>query len=123
MFTQHLEEQTNPDTIAGTINQPDLTHLIRQFIHDQTRCRLNSEASSSTTSKSDLLEFNLKITIYTSTVSTFYAPSDVSGTGGMCCEQIHATNAWQNGPGRYDCVFINTDASAEGMLGLDIDRV
>jgi hypothetical protein len=38
-------------------------------------------------------------------------------------ERIHAINSWRNGPGRYDCVFINADASAEGMLGLDIARV
>jgi hypothetical protein len=41
----------------------------------------------------------------------------------MRSERIHAISAWRNGPGRYDCVFINTDASAAGMLGLDIARV
>ena len=41
----------------------------------------------------------------------------------MRCERIHAINVWRNGPGRYDCVFVNTDPSADGMLGLDIARV
>jgi hypothetical protein len=41
----------------------------------------------------------------------------------MRCERIHATNAWWNGPARYDCVFVNTDPSENGMLGLDIARV
>ena len=43
----------------------------------------------------------------------------------MRCERIHAINAWRNGPGRYDCIFVNTDPSASvgGMLGLDIARV
>jgi hypothetical protein len=41
----------------------------------------------------------------------------------MRCERIHAIHAWRNGPGRYDCVFVNTDPSVDGMLGLDIARV
>ena len=43
----------------------------------------------------------------------------------MRCERIHAINAWRNGPGRYDCIFVNTDSSAsvDGMLGVDVARV
>ena len=41
----------------------------------------------------------------------------------MRCERIHAINAWRNGPGRYDCVFVNTDPSVDEMLDLDIARV
>jgi hypothetical protein len=65
----------------------------------------------------------VKISIYSSAVATFYAPSDISGIGGMRCERIHAIKSWRNGPGRYDCVFVNTDPSVDGMLGLDIARV
>lgn len=103
------------------IKQPDFTHLIQKFIHDQNQPDSDSEVSSSTSS--DLPEFHGKIKIYTSAVATFYAPSDISGIGGMRCERIHAVDAWRNGPGRYDCVFVNTDSSADGMLGLDIARV
>jgi hypothetical protein len=79
------------------------------------------EASSSTSS--DHPEFCTKISVYSSAVATFYAPSDVSGIGGMRCERIHAIDSWRNGPGRYDCIFVNTDPSMDGMLGLDIARV
>ena len=41
----------------------------------------------------------------------------------MRCERIHATDTWRNGPGRYDCIFVNTDPSVDGMLGFDIARV
>jgi hypothetical protein len=41
----------------------------------------------------------------------------------MRSERIHATDTWRNGPGRYDCIFVNTDPSVDGMLGLDIARV
>jgi hypothetical protein len=63
------------------------------------------------------------IRVYTSAVATFYAPSDISGVGGMRYERIHAVDTWRNGPGRYDCVFVSTDSAAEGMRGFDIARV
>ena len=63
------------------------------------------------------------IRMYTSAVVTFYAPSDISGVGGMCYERIHAVDTWRNGPGRYDYVFVSTDSAAEGMHGFDIARV
>jgi hypothetical protein len=38
-------------------------------------------------------------------------------------EWIRASPSWRNGPPRYDCVFLNTDPTAEGMRGLDVARV
>jgi hypothetical protein len=64
-----------------------------------------------------------KITIYSSAVATFHAPSDISGIGGMRRERIRAVKSWRNGPGRYDTIFVNTDPSADGMRGLDVARV
>jgi hypothetical protein len=37
-------------------------------------------------------------------------------------ERIRAVSRWRKGPGRYDCMFVNTDSSGEGMRGLDIAR-
>ena len=90
-----LEERTYPDTIAGVIDQPDLTHLIRRFIHHQNQ----PDSDSSTSSGSDLPEFHAKTSVYKSAVATFYAPSDILGIGGMRCEWIHAINSWRKGPG------------------------
>jgi hypothetical protein len=69
------------------------------------------------------LSDNLNISIFPSAVSTFYAPSDIYGIGGMCCECIRAVPSWQRGLSRYDCVFINTDPSSEGMCSLSVARV
>ncbi|KAG2337300.1 hypothetical protein BDR05DRAFT_952748 [Suillus weaverae] len=55
-------------------------------------------------------------------VATFFAPSDLSGIGSIHYERICAVDMWRNGPGRYDCVFVSTDSSANGMRGLDIAR-
>jgi hypothetical protein len=63
------------------------------------------------------------ISVYPSAVATFYAPSDISGIGGMRRERIRAVPSWRRGSGRYDCVFVNTDSAAEGMCGLDVARI
>ena len=41
----------------------------------------------------------------------------------MRYERIRAVKSWRKGPKRFDTIFINTDASAEGMRGLDVARV
>lgn len=64
-----------------------------------------------------------KISVFSSASATFYAPSDPSGITGMRREHIRAVPSWRRGPGRYDCVFINTHPELEGMRGLDVARV
>jgi hypothetical protein len=109
----------DPDIVADQIDQPDLINLIRKFLHDQCRSDSDSEAMSSNI----LPEFHKTIRVSTSAVTTFNAPSNISGIGGMHYEHIHAIDTWRNGPGRYDCIFVNTDSFAEGMRGFDIARV
>jgi len=112
-----LWKQTYPDDITDAINQPNFTWLIQQFIHDEGGSGSDSETSSI---PSDLPIFYKKITVFTSAVATFYAPSDISGIGGMHCERIRAVDTWRNGPGCYDCIFVCMDPSVESMRGLDI---
>jgi hypothetical protein len=64
-----------------------------------------------------------KIFVFKSAVATFYAPSDVSGITGMRREYIRATSSWRNGAARYDCVFVNTKADADGARRFEIARV
>ncbi|KAG2107467.1 uncharacterized protein F5147DRAFT_745971 [Suillus discolor] len=110
-----------PELIADQIGQPNFTTLIQHFLHDQ--CCADSDSSSSDSSRSALPEIYEKITLYTSAVATFFAPSDLSGIGGMRYERIRTVDTWRNGPGHYDCVFVSTDSSADGMRGLNIARV
>ncbi|KAI6100048.1 hypothetical protein EDD16DRAFT_1497207, partial [Pisolithus croceorrhizus] len=59
-----------------------------------------------------------RISIHNSASLTFYAPSDLSGIGGMHQEYICTTPAWrQEGPW-YDCVFVMTGLELEGMHGM-----
>lgn len=106
-----------PDELAVAINQPQLIPLLQEFVYEQENPEYIGQIP-------DILPlFDEKLTVYSSAVATFYSPSDVSGAGGMRSERIRAIDAWRRGPGRYDTVFVETDADALGMRGLDIARV
>lgn len=107
--------------LADQIKQPNLVPLIREFLRDQLRDPA-SESDSSTSTPPPLPFFNERISSYPSAVATFHAPSDLCGTGGMRRERIRAVPSWRRGPGRYDCMFINTDSEEPGMLGLEVAR-
>ena len=87
------------------VDELGLTQLIQEFINEQ------HHPNSSASNILNLPPFYEKITIHMSTVTTFHAPSDLSGVGSMKCECIHAVNCWRNSPGHYDTMFINTTHS------------
>ncbi|KIJ09968.1 hypothetical protein PAXINDRAFT_47340, partial [Paxillus involutus ATCC 200175] len=60
---------------------------------------------------------------YSSAAATFFAPSELCGTGGMYHQRIHATPSWQNGPPRYDCVFAEKNPDLPGFQGLYVAQV
>ena len=62
------------------------------------------------------------IGFYHSAIATYYAPSDLCGTGGLHCERIRAAPNFR-GEKRYDTVFVELDASKEGLLGMVVARV
>ncbi|KAG1888701.1 hypothetical protein F4604DRAFT_1877237 [Suillus subluteus] len=67
--------------------------------------------------------FEGQISVFNSASSRFYAPSDISGIGGMRVEHIHACPLWRNEAPRNDCIFINIGSSTEGIQGLEVARV
>lgn len=107
-----------PEDIAAEIGQPDLLNLIEKFIYKQQH---SNDVSDSRVSA--FPTFYGKITVYPSAISTFHAPSDISGVGGMHRERIRAVKSWRRGPGRYDTVLVSTDPTLEGMQGLEVARV
>lgn len=112
----------NVSEVAAAASQPDLILLIRHFLCGQLYPVSDSSATSSPLPRLGPF-FDEPISVYTSTVATFYSPSDLCGTQGMRRERIRAVSSWRSGPGRYDCVFVNTDPGAEGMRGLDVARI
>ena len=65
----------------------------------------------------------ITIKVYHSALSTYHAPSDLSGTGGMLRERIRAVPSWKEGPGRFDCAFVGKDSNVPGFRGLHVTRV
>ncbi|KAG2127158.1 uncharacterized protein EDB93DRAFT_1096754 [Suillus bovinus] len=83
----NVAKQIYPDLPTDQIGEPELITHIQQILHDQLHhSDSSSEASKSTGSFSALPELYENITLYTSAIATFFAPSDVSGIGGMCYE-------------------------------------
>jgi hypothetical protein len=123
--------------LAANLEQDNFMDLIRKFLYKQLYPGSHGPDSESTTLSPGIiphhaaatywqlpdLSDNLNISIFPSAVSTFYAPSNICGIGGMRCECIHVVPSWRRGPSRYDCVFINTDPSSEGIRSLSVARV
>lgn len=66
---------------------------------------------------------SLEVKVFNSASATYFAPSDLSGIGGMHREWIRAIPSWQNGASRHDCVFIDHDPELDGFSGLYVARV
>lgn len=90
--------------------------LIRRFLFSQLH-------PGSDVVEDDLPVFRGEVSIYSSAIAVYHAPSDLCGVNGMHREWIRAVSSWRRGPARYDCVFVNADETAEGMRGLSIARV
>src|SRR5258707_7794315 len=107
-----LAGKQTAESVQQTLKQPDFVDLICRFLYAQR----HPESNIKHISLDNLPAFHEKVTLYPSAVATFYAPSDISGTGGMHCEYICTTLDWgKKHECRYDCIFVNSDPSASGM--------
>ncbi|KAI9430281.1 hypothetical protein H4582DRAFT_2113894 [Lactarius indigo] len=84
--------------LAEFIQQPDLPLAVQKFI------------------------FSTDNPIHHSALATFFAPSDLCGTGGMCQERIRSMTSWYGHP-RHDTVFVVLDEDLPGMEGMVIAQV
>ena len=114
--------------VGVKLGRPHFVTLIRKFLYEQLRTDSDSMSSASVPSEvsvANLPPFHKKIHVYASAVSTFHAPSDISGVGGMRRERIRAVASWYNRTARHDCAFVqtNSDPALRGMRGLDIARI
>jgi len=118
-----LVRRDTADNLAASLDEPDLVRLIQSFLRDQLHGTSSLSNIDDSDSDDDLPEFDEVISVYTSAVAMFYAPSDLSGIGGMHRERIRALSSWRGEGPRYDCIFINTDPTRNGMRGLEVARV
>lgn len=108
------------DALVDHIQQPQLPDLIRRFLYDQLYP--NSPISGTDMPIDECPMFQERVSVFTSAVATFFAPSDFSGMGGMHRERIRSVSMWRHGPARRDCVFIQKDDKVDGFRGLHAAR-
>ncbi|KIK82842.1 hypothetical protein PAXRUDRAFT_153431, partial [Paxillus rubicundulus Ve08.2h10] len=102
--------------LAIELSIPSLPSLIACFLAEQ----LHPESQPAC---SHLPPFIGHIKFFNSAAAMFMAPSDPSGICSMRREHIHAVLSWQRGSAHYDCVFVSTDDTQEGMLGMEVAQV
>ena len=111
------------DQLAAYLGQPRLVEYIQRFLYDQSHPNAEICGMDVQLNLCPVVSPQLRIKVFHSATSTYFAPSDLSGLGGMHWERIRATPRWKGGPGRYDCVYIEKDADIEGFRGLHVARV
>ncbi|KAF8889756.1 hypothetical protein CPB84DRAFT_1816420 [Gymnopilus junonius] len=101
-------------SLAEYIGQPDFTLAFCQFLFE---CKNpNSDIPNKI---EDCPSFRGKIYVHHSAVATFYAPSDLCGTGGMHREHIRSTPSF-HGHARRDTTFVVLDEEKPGIEGMAI---
>ena len=103
----------SPSDIAGELNIPHFKDLIDTFFQHQ----LESQPF-------EHLDLDSNITIYTSAIAVFHAPSDICSIQGMAKEWIHMRPRW--GKFRvphYNTTYVVTNPNVSSMGGLNITRV
>ncbi|KIJ62072.1 hypothetical protein HYDPIDRAFT_95108 [Hydnomerulius pinastri MD-312] len=103
---------------------PTLPDLIRRFLFDQIYP--DDPRDQSEIPLAGCPRFEGRISTFNSASSRFYAPSDLSGIGGMQTEYIRSTPLWRNEGPRLNCVLVGTNADNSedtGMGAYDIARV
>ncbi|KAG0695647.1 hypothetical protein DFH29DRAFT_984904 [Suillus ampliporus] len=107
--------------LARDLELPNFPTMIQQFLHDQLHIATTSPPILT------LRQHQLSwagFSVFSSAAASFYAPSDLSGTGGMWREHIRATTSWRGGPARNDCIFVSMNDEVNcGLDGLAIARV
>lgn len=109
--------------LSNILNQPNLLEYICRFLYDQLNPASDIFGMDAPLDQCPRISNVLRIKVFHSAVSTYFALSDLSGIGGMHREHIRATPVWKNGPGCYDCVFIDKDPDEIGFCGLHVAQV
>lgn len=101
-----------------------MPELVSEFLRGQLHGDSESDADSSI-SNSDFPTYTISssVSVFHSAVATFFAPSDLSGVGGMHSEWIRAHPNWRKSYPRYDTVFLEKDSNVRGFPGLHVARV
>ncbi|KAF8262141.1 hypothetical protein EI94DRAFT_1773267 [Lactarius quietus] len=101
--------------LAAHIKQPEFPLVFAKFLYKSAHP--DEHLAPSMLEECPVFEGAFKV--HHSAVTTFYAPSDLSGLGGLRREQIRSTPCFFGHP-RCDTIFVVTDDSHPGMEGMEI---
>ncbi|KAK0432234.1 hypothetical protein EV421DRAFT_2024116 [Armillaria borealis] len=108
----------NLSLLVQRLGLPQLPELIQHFLYEQTTEELDIPLED--VELRHCPQYHGKFTVYPSSVAMYYAPSDLSGLGGLHQEHIHAMSAWRRDGARYNCVFCEADGDSKGFRGLHV---
>ncbi|EIW75687.1 hypothetical protein CONPUDRAFT_65876 [Coniophora puteana RWD-64-598 SS2] len=114
--------RTLPD-LAQEIGAPTIIEETRRFLFSALRAHDPRLKYNIHIPIEECPRAPMKITVVNSAVSTFRAPSDNCGTGGLKRERIRSTPSWRNEAPRQDCAFLLTNESLPGTLSMDVARI
>jgi hypothetical protein len=109
--------------LAAHIGEPKLQEFVKRFLYDQLYPDANVCGMDAPIEACPNLPPTLHVRVFHSARATYFAPSDLSGIGGMHRESIRAMPSWKKGHSRYDCVFIEKEPEHDGFRGLHVARV
>jgi hypothetical protein len=118
-YNRSLVYTVSAPGLAAETNQPAIIELIRRFLFDQIHPNLSAEDFDLDACP----PFHGSIKIYSSASATFYAPSELSGPGGMHREIIRSTPQWYGTYERRDTVLLQDNPDEDGMRGMVVGRV
>ncbi|TFY67845.1 hypothetical protein EVG20_g3800 [Dentipellis fragilis] len=108
-------------SLARELGQPDLQDIIRRFLWDQL---YHGDDIAGDQAPIDACPpFSGSIRVYRTATSTFYAPSELAGPGGMHREIIRSVASWYDGYQRRDTVLIQTGDDGDRMGGMLVGRI
>jgi len=114
-MTTAWNRATTVIALADELEVPTLPDHLREFLAHQLDANTSFQPWAMPTGH---------IKVFHSASATFVSPSDPSGIGCTCCEQIQAMPSWYCGPEHYyDTVFVNTDDTHEGVQSMDMGHV
>ncbi|KAH6893862.1 hypothetical protein BKA70DRAFT_1376094 [Coprinopsis sp. MPI-PUGE-AT-0042] len=109
--------------LQAHLKTPDLTEMVRNFLHEQLGIEDEAMSCSSTETDYDVVDSINDVATFRAAVVTFFAPSDACGIRGMRREWIRATPSWRKSGERYDCVFVVEDDGKPGFEGMSVVQV
>ncbi|KAI1786865.1 hypothetical protein LXA43DRAFT_897215 [Ganoderma leucocontextum] len=117
----YLEAQDAQD-LAPELAQPQLHEYVTRFVFQQLYPDLPIPADLDDDGMPPVPR-RLKLGVHSCASAIFYAPTEISGPGGMHREIIRATPSWHGKFPHYDTVLVVVHPELQGMMRFRVARV